>query len=273
MKIAVCGGGWLGQPLCHVLKNNGHALTVTRRLKEDAEALSNDGITGLAFTLGNDLEASSLTGLFENEVVVLNIPPGRKNLEPERFTDNMCALIDKFRSAGTRHLLFVSTTAVYGESDRTVYEYSPTEPETPSAHAHVAIEKHLQETFGDQGAILRLSGLVGGSRHPARSLSGRSLNKGNKVVNLIHRDDVIRAIDALISNKHYGHIFHLSTAKHPSRQAYYSAMCQKMGIALPSFDPNHPGSAGKQVNADFTLTTLNLSLNYSDPMEFPLDQT
>lgn len=268
MNITVIGGGWLGQPLAKKLIEGGHNVVATRRSSEGVEALEAQGIEGHCYQLGDDLASTEVVPLLSSDVLIINIPPGRKDFEPFVFINNMQSLISEAKMCGTSQVIFVSTTAVYGNQTRTVYEYSDTDPKTASAKAHVEIEKHLRKTFADQACVLRLAGLVSQDRHPARSLSGRQdIDNGQQVVNLVHRTDVISAICKIVDAQIYGHTFHLCAQEHPSRAQYYCDAAGKMNLQLPAFNPIEVKDTGKSINCEFTLKTLNYELAYPSPYD------
>lgn len=267
MNITIIGGGWLGQPLAKHLIRSGHNVVATRRSKDGVFALGNAGIKGICYTLGDDLTSNDLIPLFQADVLIINIPPGRKTLEPTSFIANMRALIEHAKQCQVSKLLFVSTSAVYGNNTRVVYEYSDVDPQTDSAKVHVAIEEAIRHLFKDNGSILRLSGLVSEDRHPARFLSGRKqIENGQQLINLIHREDVIAAISAIIEQQRFGHTLHLSATAHPSRRDYYQDAARRLNITEPEFI-DAIGETGKQINADLTLKTLNLTLKYPSPYD------
>lgn len=223
----------------------------------------------MPFELGDDLTQSHLGTIFNADLLILNIPPGRKNFNPERFTSRLEQLIRYAKINGIKQLLFISTTAVYGESTRIVYEYSELEPVTESAKAHEYIEHRVREVFADDGTILRLAGLIGDDRHPARFLSGREhIENGQQVVNLVHLTDVIRSIEHIILTQSFGYTLHLSATEHPTRAEYYTFSALEMGLAAPLFaSPPASGETGKQINCELTLGQLNLQLAYPSPFD------
>ena len=180
----------------------------------------------------------------------------------------MKGLISHASQSDVEKLIFVSTSAVYGNQNRTVYEYSAVDPVTASAKAHVEVEQHIRSTFGDGGTIVRLSGLVDDDRHPARSLSGRvDIANGQQVVNLIHRADVITAVEKIIQRQVYGQTLHLAAPDHPTRAEYYVATAKKMGISEPSFLFDESVGKGKSINCELTLSALELELKYPSPYD------
>ena len=268
MDIGIIGGGWLGLPLAKKLQSNGHHLIATKRLEKGILEITKQGIEAIRYTLGDKLDAVSLAALFKTKIVIINIPPGRKNFNPEQYIDDMKGLINYAYTSNVEKLIFVSTSAVYGDQNRTVYEYSKVDPVTPSAKAHVQVEHYIRNTFRDRGTIIRLAGLVDNDRHPARSLSGRiGITNGQQVVNLIHRTDVISAIESIIQRGLFGQTLHLAATDHPTRMEYYVAAAIKMGIDEPSFLIDKSAGKGKLINCELTLSELNLELKYPSPFD------
>jgi nucleoside-diphosphate-sugar epimerase len=269
MKIGICGAGWLGLPLALHLQRKKHTVVATKRKTEAVEKLLSQNLNCVQYTLGDELASDRLACLFASEVICLNIAAGRRSLDPEMFEDKMCKFISYAKNAGVQHLIFISTSSVYGESTRIVYEYSSLNPITDSAKAHVIIEKYVNNTFKDCGCILRLGGLVGEDRHPAKSLAGKkALSNGQRKVNLVHQLDVIAAITAIIEKQCYGQTFHLSAEDHPTRQTYYQTVAELMALDPPEFLPSDDiNNVGKQLNCELTMEKLGLELSYPSPLD------
>lgn len=269
MQIGICGAGWLGLPLALHLQQQHHQVSVTKRQLEEVELLKMQGVSCVQFALGDRLAAENLAPLFASQVICLNIAPGRRSLDPESFTNKMCEFVSFAKDAGVQNLIFISTSSVYGESTRTVYEYSSVDPMTASSKAHVAIEQHINQTFKERACILRLGGLVGDNRHPAKTLAGKKgLTNGQRKVNLVHQYDAIAAISAIIEKNGYGQTLHLSAEDHPSRQTYYQTVAELLALEAPDFLPiDDPEDIGKELNCDLTIEKLGLELKYPSPLD------
>ncbi|NCP66197.1 MAG: NAD-dependent epimerase/dehydratase family protein [Paraglaciecola sp.] len=268
MQIAIIGCGWLGQPLALALQQKGHSLLVTCRSSARQQALQALGLDCHQLTLGNEIEQDLQDKLAAADAIIVCIPPGRKNFDAKRYVAAHQQLYDKLLVRPSTHLLFISTTAVYGDSYGKVTEHTELSPNTASGFAHQTIEQYLHSHFPKQTSVLRLAGLVGPDRHPAKHLAGRiDIPEGEQAVNLVHQADVISAIDAIIAGAHWGQLFHLSAFEHPSRHDYYSWACQKLGLNPPSFliEDNKQCASGKIVDATWTIKQLGLSLRYASP--------
>ncbi|MGR5152283.1 SDR family oxidoreductase [Photobacterium swingsii] len=268
MKVSICGCGWLGLPLAHYLKNQGMQVQGSKRTLADAQALSHNGILGFPLALPLNKEAvEELNDFFDCDVMVVNIPPGRKTLLSAQYAQSILILCEEAKRKGCRRLIFISTTSVYGDCTGTVSEKTIPMPTTESGKAHYEIEQGLMASWGEQVTVLRLAGLIGPNRHPVKFLSGRgNIQQGGAPVNLIHRQDCIRAITAIIRSQPVQSVFHLAASQHPSRADYYTAMAKLAGLAVPEFTDNC-GENEKQVDALFTCEQLGLVLDKDDLMQ------
>ncbi|MGY0577224.1 MAG: NAD-dependent epimerase/dehydratase family protein [Paraglaciecola chathamensis] len=283
MKITIYGGGWLGQPLATRLssnefrgKNEGTSVEVrvTSRSEERLNRLKKDGINALAFTLGQSLaEHANKAALLDNDLVIINIPPGRKNLanNPQasaEFVRNMCELIHSTSIEHKAKIVFISTSAVYGNVQGEITELSPLNPATESAHAHQAIEEYICQNISQTACILRLAGLVGVDRHPGKFLAGKQgLAAGSQKINLVHQRDVINAIEKIILNDAWGETLLLSSTEHPTRKAYYSWAAKQLNLTPPTFSAEDQEQPSKHLNPEYTLRKLSLSLAYPSPYD------
>ncbi|MBU2878645.1 SDR family oxidoreductase [Aliiglaciecola lipolytica] len=268
MKIAIIGAGWLGLPLAQALTQSGHSIVATKRSASDVKKLQDMGVSAFQYALGDNLNSPELGNLFDVQTLILNIPPGRKSPSLTEYTNQMQALVTTAKQKGVQKVIFISTTAVYGNRDGIIYEYSPVAPHTNSGKAHVEIENWIRDLFQQNACILRLAGLVSQDRHPVRSLSGRkNIENGQQAINLVHREDVISAIQKIITNNKFGQTYHLSSVEHPTRQQYYTDAATSLGLPPPEFTPVTSAPSGKRINCDLTINALELTLAYPSPYD------
>lgn len=267
-KLLLCGCGWLGGYAAKHFSSR-YVITGTTRTPSKAQQLTEAGISPLIYELGQSADA--LADAANNSIVILNIPPGRRNPDLTDFTRSMCDLITTlFTKAKPALVIFISTTSVYGDSEGVIIESSAVAPSTASGMAHVEIEQHLVRTAPQHSYVLRPAGLVGPDRHPVNTLAGRTLTGANQLVNLVHIDDVLQAIEALIQLRPTNPIWHLCSNDHPKRGIYYPKMALRRGLDNIEFSDNpdetNPGE-GKRINASATLSALQLALSYPSPWD------
>ena len=74
-------------------------------------------------------------------------------------------------------------------------------------------------------------------RHPVKFLAGKcNLKQGNSPVNLVHLEDCIQAITALLMNPDGLRTYHLCAPIHPTRAEYYTKAAVFYDLSIPQFD-------------------------------------
>ncbi|MDU0353184.1 SDR family oxidoreductase [Paraglaciecola aquimarina] len=268
MKIAVVGAGWLGLPLALSLQKRGYGVVATRRSVAGVAELLDMGLNGLQFELARDLQASQFDNIFNSDVLFLNIPVGRNSPHKAGFVEAVEALLKHAKQRNIQHVLLVSTTSVYGNASGKVNEHSSPHPETESAKANLAIELLVKQYFAEQASIIRLAGLVGDERHPVKFLAGKtSLPNAKQVVNLIHQQDIIKAIHVILLRQLWGETFLLCATEYPSREEYYTWAAKKLDLPAPQFLPQEDSQQGKSIDASQSLAKLGIQLTYSSPYQ------
>ena len=222
MKCVIVGCGWLGFPLGESLHGKGYTVAGSVRSQIRIDEHKNRGIDLFIY---DGKENTIIPKRYTNsDILVLSFPPSNKENYPAQIHD----LIEQFSSK--THVIFTSSTGVYsgvGNIDE--------ESEVDQNHPVFLAEKEVMNS-GHPYTILRLSGLIGGERHPVRHLSGRELNDGQQWVNLVHRDDVIRAIEQVINKSTPNTIFNICYPHHPTRNEYYTLKSNEFGLLPPLFN-------------------------------------
>lgn len=119
--------------------------------------------------------------------------------------------------------------------------------------------------------ILRLSGLVGYSRHPGNFFAnGKLVQHADAPVNLIHQDDCIGIIDAIIEQDEWDQVFNGCADTHPTKRIFYSHARALLALPAPSF------SAADTNELEFKIVSntkvkqqLNYQFIYPDVMTIP----
>jgi nucleoside-diphosphate-sugar epimerase len=300
-KHLIIGLGWLGCPLGLYFKSAGHTVAGTTRSADKAGALASQGIHTVLFDLYENDVTDLPIELFQDAHVVINIPPGRKNFQPILFIERMKRLFDYAHQHTAVHICFISTTSVFGELEGRVTNDSPLAPSTASGNAHVELEQYLKglavasaatlntdlKANGFSGSVLRLAGLVGKDRHPISTLSQKSnIAMGKNPVNLVHQEDVIQAISAVLGNagekvnhnqpeipanslfENNFYAANLCSLEHPSREQYYTWCAEQKGLRAPQFSPdNRTHVNGKWIDAVHTVAKLALKMRYPSPYD------
>lgn len=235
-NIAILGLGWLGIPLAKKLCELGHIVNGTVRSTNSLENLqkSNFGVFQFDLKQSEDSLPNEITNA---EICILCIPPG-KSFEGNEYGDNLINILNQF-SDHTKYI-FVSSTSVYPDKTKNASE-SSYKWENNQNHISNA-EQQLSLKLERRLTILRMAGLIGPNRHPAKFFDGRTnIENGLSPVNLIHLLDCIQLIKLVIQNNHWGEIINGCSSNHPTREDYYTFACEKFNFKKPSFISNGNG--------------------------------
>lgn len=196
MKIVIVGCGWLGSQLTKVLVAAGHKVTVTRR-REGSAPLSGLTVDFMPLDLAQPLaDPATIVKLFADAIVVCAVTPGRQD-QDDSYRNSLAQLAALLQQAGSRGVIHFSSTGIYQGLAGEVTEQSTlvlTEPRVARLHSG---EQALQQF--QPCVTLRLAGLMGPGRHPARFSGGKALTDPDAAVNMVHSADICRAVLQLLS--------------------------------------------------------------------------
>jgi nucleoside-diphosphate-sugar epimerase len=154
-------------------------------------------------------------------------------------------------------VLFVSSTSVFSDDNSKVTEASIPNPDTESGKQLLEAEQLLQSNKNFETTIIRFGGLIGNDRHPIKFLAGRkNIENPDAPINLIHQDDCIGIIEAIVCHTELVEVFNAVAPIHPTRKEYYSQKAMELNLPLPEFEENKI-STGKLISSDKIETVLN----------------
>ncbi|GAA4882504.1 NAD(P)H-binding protein [Ferrimonas pelagia] len=265
--VAIAGCGWLGLALAQRLQLQGWAVRGCSRKAEILTQLAQGGIPSTYLDLGEQLSCAKPSVLFDAQTLIINIPPGRHHQESS-YAQRIGLLARAAQQAGIAQAVFISSTAVYQDDPAASWcdEQAALSRES-RAEMMLAAEACVKHHF-EHWSILRCAGLVGGERHPGRFLAGRSgLAGANCPVNLVHREDVIGAIQCVIERGCWGAIYNVAAPIHPPKGEYYPAAARALGLAAPSF--SSVLGVGKRISSAKLMDELGFVFRYPDPLIMP----
>ncbi|MCR9103003.1 MAG: SDR family oxidoreductase [bacterium] len=268
--ISILGCGWLGLPLGQTLAQAGYTVKGSTTTTDKLLTLTEAGISPFLIKAGDQLEGDNLRDFFQTDLLFVNIPPGGRrdpNVE-ETYPRKVKAIVEMAMRMEVPELIFVSSTGVYGNDNTTLDESAALNPSTASGRALVVIERYLQLLRAPRPTVLRMGGLVGGSRKPGRFLAGKKdIPNGEAPVNLVHLDDCIGLIASLIEQEAFGHTLNVVADGHPTRAAFYTAQAEKEGLEPPTFKGNKE-LAYKIISNEWAKELLAYTFRHPDPMNF-----
>lgn len=270
MIISILGCGWLGLPLAETLRDDGHAINGSTTDTDKLEVLKGKQITPYLINLEPDLNKDADDEFWNADLLILNIPAGRRRDNVEEFhPKQISAVIEKVKESSISFVIFISSTSVYPKRPGVVKENDTVAGNAvrSTGNALIEAEKMLMAQPEFETTILRFGGLYGYDRHPGRYMSGRkNLDKGNAPINFIHRDDCIQIIKQVIDEKITGEIFNAVTDGHPPKKLFYPAMAEALGLEKPTFKDDEIDDY-KLVSNQKLKERLNYEFKYPNPMD------
>ncbi len=252
MNISILGCGWLGLPLAKKLIESGHHVTGSTTSRDKLRTLSSAGISPFQIQLFEEgVQGDISSFLSKAKILIIDIPPGLRKDPEANFVGKIGRLKSYIEKSGVEKVLFISATSVFEDTeDLPVY----TEESAPNATAAngtqlISAEELLKDSEYYETTILRFGGLLGPGRHPVNYLSGKSdLKDPAGPVNLIHLEDCIGIIEAILEKNAWGETFHGVAPEHPTRREYYTRIAKEKNLAAMSFDKDSD-SKGKKINS------------------------
>ena len=231
-RVWIAGAGYLGVPLAQQLQAASYAVSASSRT-------AREGVSWQAW----DFAAHSAEQDFQiADTWVVLLPPSSGN-DYVAHMRHLCAQAQQLQLA---HVVYASSTSVYGSAARVCDEKSSLAPESDHAKQMVRCEQIWQDSGLPCVSILRLGGLYDDERHPVRRLSGRvAIKSGKHPVNVVSRSGAVAALAHHVAHAQGG-IFNVVEAAHPSRSEFYSQEALRLGLPLPEFDASD-ASYGKTV--------------------------
>lgn len=267
-SISIIGCGWLGLPVGKLLQAKGYLVKGSTTQDAKLVILKNAGIHPYLIHVKETITGIHIDDFFKSEILLINIPPGRRTENVEnRHPRQIQLIVEKAIENGVRKIIFISSTGVYANTNGIVTESDPLNPTRPTGKALKQIERYLQELTNIDWCILRMAGLVGGDRKAGRFLAGRkNIPNGNAPVNLVHQADCVQIIYEIIRQEKWGTIYNVCADEHPTRAIFYTHQAKLQGFEIPQFLDER--NSFKIISNEKLKIDLNYQFIFPDPMEF-----
>ena len=249
--IAIAGLGWLGEPLARHLEFSGFKVKGSVTSQKKADALKAKGLDASPLLITESgTTGAPLTLLAGADILIVMIPPGLRNNAGANYALKMAHFVNDIERYEVPQVILVSSTSVYDDDQGMVTELDRPKPQSNAGKQLVEVEQLFFNASTFVGTIVRFGGLFGGSRNPVKFLAGRKgLSNGKAPVNLIHRDDCIGIIKAILKKEAFGHIFNAVIPKHPNKSDYYTKLAIAEGLEPPQYDDTPIEETYKQVDS------------------------
>lgn len=270
MRALIIGTGYVGLPLGAKLVRRGHEVFGLRRNRDAAGELEAAGIRPIFADITNPEELAELPREFD--WVVNCVASGGGGVEDYKrvYLEGMQNIVawlaptgrpalrsftaEGTRDAGAPRVVYTSSTSVYGQSDGSeVDEASATEPVADTARVLLKAERLLMDaarlrTFS--ALVLRVAGIYGPGRGYwfKQFVNGEARLdvKGERVLNMIHRDDVVGCIIAALERGKPGNVYNAADDEPVSQSELFSWLANYLHKPMPASAPDNHETARRR---------------------------
>lgn len=267
-SMSILGCGWLGLPLAVRLCDQGWHVRGSVTSPSKIDQLHQRGIKPFCLAFDPDLkkENNDIQDFFQSSILVVTVPFSRRLADPWFYLRQMEEIASYARQGAVDFVIVTGSTSVYPVVNAEVDEAMVINPANERAKVLLAMEQFWLEGEID-ATIVRLAGLFGPDRPIGRFRAGhKNVPGASTPVNLIHQDDAVGLIDAIISQDARQEIFNGCSDAHPQRVALYQRAAERGGFDQPVFREEDEVSF-KVVTNQKVKETLGYRFCHPDPME------
>ena len=241
MRILIVGCGYVGLALGRRLSSSGAEVLGLRRQGDPDGALAAAGIQAVRGDLTRPDDLETIPGGFDAVVCAVSSSRGGADAYREVFLGGARNLIEWARHRPVGRLVSVSSTSVYSQTDGSwVTEDSPAEPAGETGRLLVATEEAFAEAHRSglvPTQIVRVAGIYGPERGHLfqqflAGLARRDPGQG-RWINMIHRDDVASALEAVMLHGEAGQTYNAVDDEPVLQGAFLEFLAHQTGLPLP----------------------------------------
>ncbi len=277
MRVLIVGCGYVGQPLGAELVRLGHQVVGVRRTAEGAAQLQESGITPVVADITRVEDLRRLPGPFDWVVNTVSSTKGGEAEYREVYLQGTRNLIEAFPVGTIRKFVYTSSTSVYGQTDGSVVkETSATEPASATSQLLVEAEQLLLDAARTRqfpAAILRVSGIYGPGRgHLFLQYlrdEARIASKGERLLNMIHRDDVVRSIVAALQSGRPGEIYNATDDEPVAQIHFFRWLSESLGKPMPPYATEEENAQRKRGLTQKKVSNRRLRMELGVALQYP----
>jgi nucleoside-diphosphate-sugar epimerase len=253
MRVLIVGCGYVGAPLGAALVEAGHSVVGLRRSTEAFDSLRAAGIEPVLADV-TDLESlRRVSGPFDWVVNTVASGGGGEDAYREVYLEGTRNLLNWLGSMSPSRMVYTSSTGVYGQDNGSVVkETSPTEPVAPTARVLVETEHLLLDAATQYfpAVILRVAGIYGPGRgHWFKQYLANEVRipgTGQRILNMIHRDDLVQIILAALQSGRDGEIYNAVDDEPVTMIQFFRWLSETLGKNMPPFVPDEGDASSKR---------------------------
>jgi nucleoside-diphosphate-sugar epimerase len=243
MRALIIGMGYVGQAVAAELLARGHTVTGIRRSFALGEIAGSPGFRRLSADVTDPATLSQLRTPVDWVVNCVAASGGSPEQYRATYLEGTRNVLRWLAQGPPAKYVYTSSTGVYGQTDGSlVDELSETKPVTETGRILVETEQLLLGPPQSIPAIvLRVAGIYGPGRGYwfRQFLSGEAKieGQGTRVLNMIHRDDLVIAILAALERGRPGEAYNVVDNEPASQRDVFAWLSRHLGQPLPPSVP------------------------------------
>jgi nucleoside-diphosphate-sugar epimerase len=277
MRVLIMGCGYVGVALGAELVGRGHSVWGVRRSHHNDAALTRAGIVPLVADITVPKSLSGLSPSYDWIVHCVSSSRGGAAEYEEIYLRGTGYLLRWLSSASPAKLVYTSSTSVYGQTNGSrVDETSQTLPEAPTSRILVQTEELLLRAAREAGlpaVVLRVAGIYGPARaywlDQVRSDQAKIEGDGQRILNIIHRDDAVGAVIAALARGAPGRMYNVVDDEPVTQAALVQWLSTRLGRALPGQDTAGRSAARKRGTTNKSVSNQRLKTELGYALKFP----
>jgi nucleoside-diphosphate-sugar epimerase len=224
-----------------------------RSSANDAELIA-AGIKPVVADVTKPSDLAQLPGPFDWVVNCVSSTRGGVDEYRQVYLQGTRNLIEWLASAPPKKFVYTSSTSVYGQNDgNPVKEGAMTAPVSDTSKVLVETEKVLTGAAMLKkfpAVILRVGGIYGPDRGQLFQQylkdEARLDGKGERILNMVHRDDVAGAIVSALKNGQPGNVYNIVDDEPVSQANFFRWLAEALGKWMPPSAPEDPAADRKR---------------------------
>jgi nucleoside-diphosphate-sugar epimerase len=277
MRVLIVGCGYVGLALGKELAGQGHEVFGLRRSGSTHADLTAAGVQPVTADITQPDQLRALPGTFDWVVNTVSSTRGGVPEYEQVYRDGMRNLVEWLAPAPPKKFVYTSSTSVYGQIDGSVVkESSPTEPSSPTSRLLVEAEQILLEAARTRrfpAVILRVAGIYGPDRgHLFLQYlrdEARIVGKGERLLNMIHRDDLVGAIVAALKNGRPGEIYNAVDDEPVAQIHFLRWLSETLGKWMPPVATEQEAAERKRGITHKKVSNRRLRMELGVQLKYP----
>ena len=277
MRALIVGCGYAGLPLGVELVKQGHEVFGLRRSADGEAEIAAAGIKPIVADITRPEDLSRLPGPFDWVVNTVSSSKGGEEEYRQVYLQGTRHLIEWLAPTPLKKFVYTGSTSVYAQTDGSVVkESSPAEPSSVTSRLLVETEKLLLDAAQAKkfpAVILRVAGIYGPERgHLFLQYlrdEARIAGRGDRILNMIHRDDLVNVILAALKSGRPGEIYNAVDDEPVAQIHFFRWLSETLGKWMPPFATKEENASRKRGLTNKKISNRKLKMELGVRFKYP----